>query len=112
MQDVFLTVNEAARRLSVTPYTLREWLKSGKIHGVQISRRWRVPERELIALSQPKNPPETSDETANRRRAAALAGRGMFAGRNRSVDEFLAERRAEGEADYIAGVNRQQARSK
>ncbi len=34
------------------------------------------------------------------RRQAALAGLGMFAGRGRSVDEFLAERHAEGQAEY------------
>lgn len=36
----------------------------------------------------------------NKRREAAAAGLGMFAGRGRSVDEFLAERHAEGEAEY------------
>lgn len=41
------------------------------------------------------------EEDANsKRRQAALTGLGMFARRGRSVDEFLAERHAEGEADY------------
>ena len=34
------------------------------------------------------------------RRQAALAGLGMFAGQGHSVDEFLAERHAEGQAEY------------
>ena len=37
--------------MAITPYTLREWLKAGKIHGIQVSRRWRVPERELSDLA-------------------------------------------------------------
>jgi len=51
MQDTFLTVEEAARRLAVTPYTLREWLKAGRLHGVQVSKRWRIPERALTELA-------------------------------------------------------------
>lgn len=41
------------------------------------------------------------EEDANsKRRQAAIAGLGMFAGHGRSVDEFLAERYAEGGAEY------------
>jgi excisionase family DNA binding protein len=58
--DTFLTVEEAARRLSVTPYTLREWLKAGKVRGVKISRKWRVPERALIELATGTTPSEVT----------------------------------------------------
>lgn len=51
MPEIFLTVEEAARRLSVTPWTLREWLKAGKLRGVKVSRHWRVPERALDELA-------------------------------------------------------------
>ena len=51
------------------------------------------------------------DEAEAARLAAVDAGLGMFAGRGRSVDEFLAERHAEGEADYLAGLARQQPES-
>ena len=40
------------------------------------------------------------DDANEKRRRAALSGLGMFAGYGRSVDEFLAERHAEGEAEY------------
>jgi hypothetical protein len=50
--------------------------------------------------------PEHDEAT---RVAAAEAGFGMFAGRGQSVDDFLAERHAEGEADYLAGLERQKA---
>lgn len=59
MVDTFLTVEEAAKRLAVTPYTLREWLREGKLRGVQVARRWRVPERALfeLATATPTNAP-------------------------------------------------------
>ena len=40
------------------------------------------------------------NDADDQRRQAALAGLGMFAGRGRSVDEFLTERHAEGHAEY------------
>lgn len=40
------------------------------------------------------------EDANSKRRQAALTGLGMFAGRGRSVDEFLSERHAEGEAEY------------
>ena len=53
---------------------------------------------------------QASKERANAKEAARLAAidesYGMFAGRGRSVDEFLAERHAEGEADYFEGKAR------
>lgn len=43
------------------------------------------------------------------RRRAVAAGLGMFAGRGASVDEFLAERHAEGEAKYEKWMESQTA---
>lgn len=50
------------------------------------------------------------DEAEAARLAGIDAGLGMFAGRGRTVDDFLAERHAEGEADYLAGLERQKLR--
>lgn len=49
------------------------------------------------------------DEASAARLAAVDAGFGMFAGRGRTSDDFLSERHAEGEADYLAGLGRQQS---
>ncbi len=66
MTETFLTVEEAARRLAVTPYTMREWLKTGKVRGIQVSRRWRVPERALseLASATPTRAPENATKNA------------------------------------------------
>ncbi len=50
MPEELLTVNEAAARLEIAPYTVREWLKRGTLRGVKVSRYWRVPESALSAV--------------------------------------------------------------
>ena len=45
--EMLLTVAQAAERLQVTPYTVREHLKTGLLRGVKRGRLWRVPESAL-----------------------------------------------------------------
>lgn len=52
MQETFLTVEDAAARLKVTPYTMRKWLRVGRVGGVKMGNMWRVPERALSALAE------------------------------------------------------------
>ncbi len=84
MQDTFLTVEEAARRLSVSPYTLRQWLKSGKLRGFQLAKRWRVPERALTELAtapamlRATDEPEAEQPGEQYRRAAVSKARGAM----------------------------------
>lgn len=42
MNDELLTVNEVAQILKIHPFTIRLWLKQGKLSGVKIGGRWRV----------------------------------------------------------------------
>ncbi len=49
MTEKFLTVNATAERLSLAPYTVRHWLKAGKLRGVKMGSGlgrhvWRIPE--------------------------------------------------------------------
>lgn len=43
-------MEQAARQLQVAPYTLRDWLKTGRVRGVKIGRLWRVPRSALEEL--------------------------------------------------------------
>jgi excisionase family DNA binding protein len=45
----YLTVNEVAERLKVTPLTVRRWLNAGSLEGIQLGDRagWRVTESDL-----------------------------------------------------------------
>lgn len=41
------TVEEVAERFSVSPYTVRELLREGKLRGFKIRNQWRIPVEEL-----------------------------------------------------------------
>ncbi len=45
--DILLAPEEAAARISVSPRSIREWLRKGKIKGVKAGRLWRIREKEL-----------------------------------------------------------------
>lgn len=46
-----LTVREFADRMKVQPETVRNWRRSGRIHGTQLpGGSWRIPDYELLRL--------------------------------------------------------------
>jgi excisionase family DNA binding protein len=48
MGDRMLTPEEVARRLAVTPNTVRGWLREGALKGVKVGKRvWRIEEHEI-----------------------------------------------------------------
>lgn len=57
MAERLLKVEEAAERLGVTPFTVRVWLRSGKLRGGKTSAvmqgRWRVPESAIGEMIEP-----------------------------------------------------------
>lgn len=56
------TPEGAAEALMVSPKTIREWLRTGKLKGVKLGRLWRVRERDLQEFLQ-TGPPQGSSET-------------------------------------------------
>lgn len=48
------TPEEAAEILQVHPYTIRKWLRAGKIQGKKFGRVWRIPESALEAVKENK----------------------------------------------------------
>jgi excisionase family DNA binding protein len=44
------TPEQVAEKLSVSPKTVKDWLRSGKLRGVKVGRLWRVRERDLEAF--------------------------------------------------------------
>jgi excisionase family DNA binding protein len=53
------TPEGAAEALMVSPKTIREWLRTGKLKDVKVGRLWRVRESDLQELLQ-KAPPKES----------------------------------------------------
>jgi len=48
-------VNAAARQLAVSPWTVRAWIKKGKLHPIRIGRLVRLDDEELsrfVAISK------------------------------------------------------------
>ena len=41
------SVEEAAEVLGISPVTLGDWLRAGKIIGTKIGRQWRITESDL-----------------------------------------------------------------
>ncbi len=49
MVDKMLTPEEVAIRLSVTPNTVRGWLREGSLKGIKLGKRiWRIKEADLL----------------------------------------------------------------
>jgi len=94
MPEILMTPEDAARRLAVSPKTLRQWLRTGRLGGVKAGRLWRLREEDLAAfLVMPR--PTDSATRAEKIRAV----KGMFAGSKRSVDDFLREKHEETESE-------------
>lgn len=47
MTDKLLTPEQAAERLQISVFTLKDYLRNGKIKGVKIANRWRIKEEAL-----------------------------------------------------------------
>jgi excisionase family DNA binding protein len=50
--ETLLTVQQAADRLQLTPWTIREQLKAGKLRGVKVGSQWRIISESLITEAQ------------------------------------------------------------
>lgn len=48
-----LTPEEVAEHLAVSPKSIREWLRQGKLKGIRVGRLWRIRERDLEAFLNP-----------------------------------------------------------
>lgn len=49
----YLTTADVAKRLQVTPYTVRKWCRDGWLEGVRLegdTSGWRIPESALAAF--------------------------------------------------------------
>ena len=60
--DEWLTLRQAAELVGVTPRTVQNWIKNGKIKGYQVVGRIRVKRSDVDALYQPKEEKRPSDK--------------------------------------------------
>jgi excisionase family DNA binding protein len=50
MTERLYSVEDAAAALGISPLTLGDWLRAGKIVGTKIGRKWRITESDLQAF--------------------------------------------------------------
>lgn len=60
--EMLLTVEQAAQRLQLAPFTIREQLKRGQLRGLKRGKVWRIPESALTE-STPPAPVDIASET-------------------------------------------------
>ena len=49
-QPEFVTVSEIARRLSMSPQTVRTWIEEGMLRGIRVRKVWRVRREDFEQL--------------------------------------------------------------
>ena len=65
MKANFLTIDEAAEKLKVSPRTVRRWIKQGDLPAIKIGQTVRILEKELEQLSNTRPyPPESALDIA------------------------------------------------
>jgi excisionase family DNA binding protein len=50
--EELLSVEEASAKLKIAPKTLRDWLRTGKLPGVKLGKRWLIRAQDLQAAIQ------------------------------------------------------------
>ena len=99
MSETYLTPEEAAKRLKVSPKSIREWLRTNKLQGARTGRLWRIREDDLKTfLFGPKEPEVRPWDSLNREerieRIEMIQGK-YVGGRPDTVDSFLRRKHAE-----------------
>jgi excisionase family DNA binding protein len=49
-QPEFLTVSQIAKRISMSPQTVRTWIEEGLLRGIRVRKVWRVPRADFEQL--------------------------------------------------------------
>src|SRR5262245_49860431 len=95
-EDRLLTIDEAAARLRASRRTVREWLRVGRLAGVKVGDRWRIPESVVVAfIRKPAGRPRQTDPLTPIN--DAIAQEGLCTG---SSDRDIITREAEGREFY------------
>jgi excisionase family DNA binding protein len=63
MEDL-LTVEQAAAKLQISPKTLKDWLRAGRIKGVRLGKLWRLRERDLEEFVERNSDEDRADIAA------------------------------------------------
>jgi excisionase family DNA binding protein len=59
-ENPFRSPSYIAEAMDVQPYTVREWLRSGKLKGYQVGGQWKVLQSDFVAYLQKEFGPSGS----------------------------------------------------
>jgi excisionase family DNA binding protein len=93
MPETLMTPEDAARRLAVSPKTLRQWLRTGRLRGVKAGRLWRLREEDLAAFLVVPLQRDTG------KKISAWSLLGKYPRPDRTVEDFMREKAAEVEEE-------------
>ena len=62
MEKPLYTTEQVAQRLQVTEFTVREWLKQGKMTGFKAGRSWRISDEDITEFLR-----KSQEERQNKR---------------------------------------------
>lgn len=57
-EKLFYTVEEAAQMLGIAEFTVRKWLRDGKLAGKRVGRFWRINKESVRSVLPENNNPE------------------------------------------------------
>jgi excisionase family DNA binding protein len=69
MEETLLTPEQVAGRLQVTPRTIYDWLRQGRLQGIKIGRLWRVRPGDLHAFLADPVAPSANESTQSEARS-------------------------------------------
>ena len=66
VDNEWLTLKQAAELVGVTPRTVQNWSKNGKVRGYQVVGRIRINRTDIERLYQPKSPDVPGNASGDR----------------------------------------------
>lgn len=69
--DRLLTPEEAAEIFAVSPKSIREWLRQGKLKGTKVGRLWRIKKSDLEAFLNSQPPLQQVEEVPEKKANAS-----------------------------------------
>lgn len=51
IREPLLTVNDVAQRMKVTPRTVGDWIRQGKLRAIKVGRDWRIAIEDLESFA-------------------------------------------------------------
>lgn len=59
LEEQYLTTDEVAEMLRVTPQAVNKWCREGKLKAIRAGRRWRITRAALNEFTQQGVPPQS-----------------------------------------------------